>query len=47
MGNDVLQSSKHLEPAMSDKEIRTGIPLEIRADDGGEIRVSGYAAVFG
>jgi uncharacterized protein len=47
MGNDVLQSSKHLESAMSDKEIRTGIPLEIRADDGGEIRVSGYAAVFG
>jgi phage head maturation protease len=36
-----------LEPAMSDKEIRTGTPLEIRADDGGEIRVSGYAAVFG
>ena len=32
---------------MSDKEIRTGIQLEIRADDGGEIRVSGYAAVFG
>lgn len=31
---------------MSDKEIRSGIPVEIREDDTGEIRVSGYAAVF-
>lgn len=30
---------------MDNKEIRTGIPVEIRADDT-EIRVSGYAAVF-
>lgn len=30
---------------MDNKEIRTGIPAEIRADDS-EIRVSGYAAVF-
>lgn len=29
-----------------DKEIRAGIPIEVRADDSG-IRVSGYAAVFG
>lgn len=29
-----------------DKEIRTGIPVEVRAEDS-EIRVSGYAAVFG
>jgi len=28
-----------------DKEIRTGIPVEVRAEDSG-IRVSGYAAVF-
>ena len=30
---------------MDNKEIRTGIPVEIRADEK-EIRVSGYAAVF-
>ena len=30
---------------MADKEIRRGVPVEIREDDG-EIRVSGYAAVF-
>jgi HK97 family phage prohead protease len=29
-----------------DREIRGGIPAEIRADDDGVIRVSGYAAVF-
>jgi HK97 family phage prohead protease len=32
---------------MSEKEIRRGVPVEIREDDAGEIRVSGYAAVFG
>ncbi len=31
---------------MKNKEIRTGIPVEVRAEDS-EIRVSGYAAVFG
>lgn len=31
---------------MSEKEIRCGVPVEIREDDTGEIRVSGYAAVF-
>lgn len=30
---------------MSNKEIRAGIPVEVRAEDS-EIRVSGYAAVF-
>lgn len=29
-----------------DREIRGGIPAEIRAEDDGGIRVSGYAAVF-
>lgn len=29
-----------------DREIRGGIPAEIRADDDGGVRVSGYAAVF-
>ena len=29
-----------------DREIRGGIPAEIRADEDGGIRVSGYAAVF-
>jgi len=32
---------------MINKEIRAGIPVEIREDDTGEVRVSGYAAVFG
>lgn len=32
---------------MSEKEIRMGVPVEIREEDTGEIRVSGYAAVFG
>jgi len=32
---------------MSEKEIRMGVPVEIREADTGEIRVSGYAAVFG
>ena len=31
---------------MDNREIRTGIPVEVRADDDG-IKVSGYAAVFG
>ena len=30
---------------MTNKEIRTGLPVEVRAEDS-EIRVSGYAAVF-
>lgn len=32
---------------MSEKEIRRGVPVEVREDDAGEIRVAGYAAVFG
>jgi hypothetical protein len=31
---------------MTEREIRGGIPAEIRADDDGGIRVSGHAAVF-
>lgn len=31
---------------MSEREIRGGIPAEIRSDDEGGIKVSGYAAVF-
>jgi len=32
---------------MSEKEIRRGVPVEIREDEAGEIKVAGYAAVFG
>ena len=42
---DVLKLDK-LEPIMSDKEIRSGNSFEVRAEDSGEVRVSGYAAVF-
>lgn len=31
---------------MNDLEIRAGIPVEVREDDDGQIRVAGYAAVF-
>jgi len=31
----------------TDVEVRGGIPAEIRADDDGTVKVSGYAAVFG
>lgn len=31
---------------MTEREIRGGIPAEIRAEDDGGVRVSGYAAVF-
>jgi len=47
MGRDVIQSAKQSVVAMSDKEIRRGVPVEIREADNGEIRVAGYAAVFG
>lgn len=43
----VIQSGKKTELEMSDKEIRRGVPIEVRENDTGEIRVSGYAAVFG
>lgn len=33
--------------ARDDQEIRVGIPVEIREDDGGGIKVEGYASVFG
>lgn len=43
----VIQSGQHTGLAMSEKEIRRGVPVEIREDEAGEIKVSGYAAVFG
>lgn len=46
-GRAVLQSPEQTGLEMSKKEIRRGVPVEIREDDAGEIRVSGYAAVFG
>lgn len=47
MALDVIQSGQHAGLAMSEKEIRRGVPVEIREDDAGEIKVAGYAAVFG
>ena len=44
---DVIQSAQQAGLAMSEKEIRRGVPVEIREDEAGEIKVSGYAAVFG
>lgn len=44
--HSVLELPQLMGSDMSDKEIRSGIPVEIREDDTGEIRVSGYAAVF-
>ena len=43
----VIQSGQHAGLAMSEKEIRRGVPVEIREDEAGEIKVAGYAAVFG
>ena len=31
---------------MLEKEIRSGVPIEFKEDEGGDVRVSGYAAVF-
>lgn len=42
-----MQLSKKMESEMGEKEIRHGVPVEIREAEGGEILVSGYAAVFG
>lgn len=42
-----MQLSKKMEPEMGEKEIRRGVPVEIREAEDGEILVSGYAAVFG
>lgn len=47
MARDVIQSGQQTGLQMSDKEIRRGVPVEIRADDSGEVKVAGYAAVFG
>lgn len=44
---DVIQSAQQAGLAMSEKEIRRGVPVEIREDEAGEIKVAGYAAVFG
>ena len=46
-GRAVIQSPEQTGLNMSEKEIRRGVPVEIREDDTGEIRVAGYAAVFG
>lgn len=44
----VLHSSQSMGANMAEREIRTlSKPVEIREDDDGEIRVAGYAAVFG
>ena len=46
MAGDVIQSKHQTGSDMSEKEIRRGVPVEIREGDDGEIRVAGYAAVF-
>jgi uncharacterized protein len=43
----VLKSPQSVEAIMAEKEIRSGVPMEFRANAEGEVRVSGYAAVFG
>jgi uncharacterized protein len=43
----VLKSPQSVEAIMTEREIRSGVPMEFRADAEGEVRVSGYAAVFG
>jgi HK97 family phage prohead protease len=42
---DVIHSPSEVD--MSDKEIRSGVPVEVRANEAGDIMVAGYAAVFG
>lgn len=42
----VIQSGQQTGSDMSEKEIRRGVPVEIREGQDGEIRVAGYAAVF-
>ena len=42
----VLKSSHYAEGGMLEKEIRSGVPIEFKEDEGGDVRVSGYAAVF-
>lgn len=42
----VIQSPEQTGSDMSEKEIRRGVPVEIREGESGEIRVAGYAAVF-
>lgn len=44
---NVIQPDHQAGAEMSEKEIRRGVPVEIREDDTGEIKVAGYAAVFG
>ena len=44
--NSVLELPQDMGFDMSEKEIRSGVPVEVREEDTGEIRVSGYAAVF-
>lgn len=44
---NVIQPDQQAGAEMSEKEIRRGVPVEIREDDTGEIKVAGYAAVFG
>lgn len=44
---NVIQPDHQAGAEMSEKEIRRGVPVEIREDETGEIKVAGYAAVFG
>jgi len=44
---NVIQPDQKAGAEMSEREIRRGVPVEIREDDTGEIKVAGYAAVFG
>jgi len=45
-GRAVIQSKHQTGSEMSEKEIRRGVPVEIREGEDGEVRVAGYAAVF-
>lgn len=44
---NVIQPDQKAGADMSEREIRRGVPVEIREDEAGEIKVAGYAAVFG
>lgn len=44
---NVIQPDQKAGADMSEREIRRGVPVEIREDETGEIKVAGYAAVFG
>ena len=46
MAGNVIHSKHQTGSEMSEKEIRRGVPVEIREGEDGEVRVAGYAAVF-